>query len=121
LITTDPDADAAFYQTLFGYEVFDLATDEDSQHLMLASDDYARASVNSLPAGKPNVHPHWLNFVHVEDTVKLTTKVVALGGRIVVEPRPDRHGGKVALVADPSGAVFGLLEWPDDKNKEVTK
>jgi predicted enzyme related to lactoylglutathione lyase len=121
LITTDPDADAAFYQTLFGYEVFDLAADEGSQHLMLASDDYARASANSLPASKPNLRPHWLNFIHVEDTAKMTAKVVALGGRVVVEPRLDRHGGKVALVTDPTGAVFGLLEWPDDENKEVTK
>jgi uncharacterized protein len=121
LITTDPDADAAFYQTLFDYEVFDLSGDEGSQHLLLASDNYARASANSLPASKPNLRPHWLNFVHVEDTVKMTAKVVALGGRVLVEPRPDRHGGKVAVVADPMGAPFGLLEWPDDENKEVIK
>jgi predicted enzyme related to lactoylglutathione lyase len=121
LITTDPDADAGFYQTLFGYEVFDLDAGEDSQHLMFASDDYARASANPLPVRKPDLRPHWLNFIHVEDTVKMTAKVIALGGRVLVEPRLDRQGGKVAVVADPTGAVFGLLEWPDDDSKEVTK
>src|SRR5450759_5025753 len=121
LITTDPDDDAAFYQALFDYEVYELPADEGAQHLMLASDNYARASVNSLPANRPNAHSHWLNFVHVEDTVMMTEKVVALGGRVLVEPRVDRHGGKVAVVADPTGAPFGLLEWSDTENKEVTK
>ena len=121
LITTDPDTDAAFYQALFDYEVFDLPADKGAQHLMFASDNYARASANTLPANRPNDHPHWLNYIHVEDTVKMTARLVALGGRVLVEPRVDRHGGKVAVVADPLGAPFGLLEWPDNANKEVAK
>jgi predicted enzyme related to lactoylglutathione lyase len=121
LITRDPDAGAAFYQTLFDYEVFDLPADEGAQHLLLATDNYARASANSWPANKPNIHPHWLNYVRVEDADKAAAKAVALGGRILVEPRIDRHGGKVAVIADPAGAAFGLLEWPDTESKEVVQ
>ncbi|MFZ1545973.1 MAG: VOC family protein [Candidatus Nitrotoga sp.] len=121
LITSNPDTAAAFYQALFDYEVFDLPADEGTQHLMLASDNHVRASANSLPANKPNVHPHWLNFVRVEDAIKVTAKIVALGGRVLVEPRVDRHGGKVAVVTDSSGALFGLLEWPGTESKEVIK
>ena len=121
LITGDPDANAAFYQKIFDYEVFELPAKEGHQHLLLASDNHARASVNTLPVKRPNVHPRWLNYVRVEDAVKMTAKVVALGGRVLVEPRIDRHGGKIAVVADPSGAPFGLLEWPDTENKEVPK
>ena len=121
LITSDPDSGAAFYQKLFNYEVFELPATTGVQHLLLASDDYARASVNTLPANRPKVHPHWLNYVRVEDAVKMTAKVVALGGRVLVEPRVDRHGGKVTVVADPQGAPFGLLEWPDSESKEVLK
>ncbi len=119
LITIDPDTDAAFYQKLFDYEVFDLPDDDGGQHLLLASDNYARSSVNTLPANRPNLHPHWLNYIHVEDAVKMTAKVVELGGRVLVEPRLDRHGSKVAVVADPLGTPFGLLEWPDNEGKEV--
>jgi predicted enzyme related to lactoylglutathione lyase len=121
LSTTDPDANAGFYQTLFDYEVFDLPADQGARHLMLASDNYARASANTLPAGRPNARPHWLNYIHVEDVAASSAKVVSLGGRVLVEPRLDRHGGKVAIVADPLGAPFGLLEWPDAQGKEVTK
>jgi uncharacterized protein len=117
LIAQDPGTDAAFYQNLFGYEVFDLPGDDGSEHLILSTEDYARASVNALPeAGRH--HPHWLNFVRVLDTMQMTTTVTKLGGRVLVEPRVDRHGGKVAVVADPSGAPFGLLEWPQSESKE---
>lgn len=121
LMTSDPDTDAAFYQALFDYEVFELPADQGAQHLMLASDNYARASANSLPVNRPNAHPYWLNYVRVGDAVKMTARVVALGGRVLVEPRVDRHGGKVAVVADPMGAPFGLLEWPDTESKKVTQ
>jgi uncharacterized protein len=121
LITSDPDTDAAFYQAVFGYDVYDLPAAEGAEHLLLASDSYARASVNSLPVKGPDRHPYWLNFVRVEDTVKMTAKAVALGGRVLVEPRVDRHGGRVAVVADPLGAPFGLLEWPSTESKEVPR
>jgi predicted enzyme related to lactoylglutathione lyase len=120
LIVKDPGSDAAFYQTLFGYDVFDSANDDGSEHLILSTDEYARASVNALPEDASHRHPHWLNFVRVVDTVQMSAKVVELGGRVLVEPRVDRHGGRVAVVADPAGAPFGLLEWPDTQSKEVT-
>jgi hypothetical protein len=121
LITSKPDTGAAFYQKLFNYEVFELPASTNAQHLLLASDNYARASANTLPANSSKAHPHWLNYVRVEDAEKMTAKVVALGGRVLVEPRVDRHGGKVAVVADPLGAPFGLLEWPDTESNEVPK
>jgi uncharacterized protein len=122
LITTDPDTAAAFYQTLFDYEIFDVSSDASEQHLMLASDNYARASANTLPAnGSRGGHPHWLNYVRVDDAVQTAAKVVSLGGRVLVEPRVDRHGGRIAVVADPQGAAFGLLEWTDTQTKEVSQ
>lgn len=121
LITSDPDAGSAFYQALFDYEVFNLPADKGAKHLMLASDSYARASVNSLPANKPDVHSHWLNFVRVDDAAMMAAKVVTLGGRVLVEPHMDRHGGRVAVVADPLGAPFGLLEWTDADSKDLGK
>ncbi|MFZ3324194.1 MAG: VOC family protein [Usitatibacter sp.] len=121
LITGDADAACGFYQALFDYEVFDLPPQMGVQHFMLASDNYARASVNPMPGSGPNSHPHWLSYVRVDDAVAMAAKVTALGGSVLVGPRVDRHGGKVAVVADPMGAPFGLLEWNDTQSKEVTQ
>ena len=121
LSTVDPDADAAFYQAIFDYQIFELPADAGAQHLLLASDDLARASVNTLPVEARQAHPRWLSYVRVEDVAWKAALAVSLGGRVLVEPRLDRHGGKVAVVADPLGAPFGLLEWSDAWTKEVAK
>ena len=117
----DPDKDAAFYQTLFDYDVFDLASDDGRDHMILSSDGYARASVSAFPDDSSRRHPQWLNFVRVVDAVDAAAKAVALGGRVLVEPHVDRHGGKVAVVADPAGAPFGLMEWSDTDSKKEPK
>jgi predicted enzyme related to lactoylglutathione lyase len=117
LLTTDPETDAAFYKTVFGYQVLALPPSPGEMHLLLASQNYARASANSLPQGHPNAHPHWLAFVRVDGVTAAVQKVTALGGKILVEPRVDRHGGLVAVVADPLGAPFGLMEWSESENQ----
>jgi predicted enzyme related to lactoylglutathione lyase len=121
LLTSDPGAGAAFYQAIFGYEVFDLPSDDDLKHVLLSTDNYARASLNELPPAASKLHSHWLNFLRVISTTDAVTKVKALGGRVLVAPHLDRHGDLVAVVADPAGAPFGLLEWTNIDTKEVTK
>lgn len=119
LIARDPGKEAAFYQTLFGYDVFDLEGSAGPGHLILSSDDYARASINPLPANAGRRLPHWVHFVRVVDAAAAAARAVTLGGRVLVEPHVDRHGGRVALVADPAGALVGLMEWSDaDGEKE---
>ncbi len=118
LYTSAPDPAAAFYQTLFDYEVFEAPEAGSEQHLVLASGGYARGAVNPLPAA--DAHSHWLNFVSVDDATRMVARVVALGGKVLLSPRDDRHGGKVAIVSDPQGAPFGLLEWPDDRSTKVS-
>jgi len=112
LLVNDPQASADFYKKVFGYQVFDLPSEDGSVHELLASEDYARVSVNSLPAGGHR-HPHWLNFVRVPDAAEAAVKAVTLGGRVLVAPFEDRHGGKIAVVADPMGAPIGVMEWAE--------
>jgi uncharacterized protein len=120
LITSDPNAAAAFYKTLFQFDVFELPSRSEALHLLLASNNYARASVNALPPNGTHIQPSWLNYVRVDDAAKMTNKAVALGGRVLVAPHEDRQGGEVALIADPDGAVFGLLEWPASETNAVS-
>ena len=115
LLTADPVKDAGFYRSLFGYKLFDVPG-ESAGHVILAAETYARASVNPLPASRPDARPRWLNYVRVDDAAAATAKVQALGGHVLVSPRPDRQGGMIAVVSDPMGAAFGLLEWAQDTN-----
>jgi uncharacterized protein len=111
LLSRNAGVEAAFYQEVFSYDVFDLASDDGLEHVILSGDDFARASVNAMPGDPARRHPHWLNFIRVGNTIDMVAKAKALGGRVLVEPHVDRHGGHVAVVADPAGAPIGLMEW----------
>jgi predicted enzyme related to lactoylglutathione lyase len=121
LLTQDPDGAAKFYQSVFGYDVFDLPGEDGLQHVILSSQDYARAGINSLPKDAYHRHAHWLNFIRVDDATATSAKAVALGGKILVAPRLDRHGGHVALLADPYGAPFGIMEWTANDSQAEPK
>ena len=121
LVTSDPDAAAAFYQSVFGYDVYDMPEPVNAGHLTLAGDDFARAAVNPLPVNRPDVRPYWLDFVRVDDVGAAVAKAAALGGKVLVEPRVDRHGGRIAVIADPAGAPFGIMEWPSDATTGAPK
>ncbi|HTT04987.1 MAG TPA: VOC family protein [Steroidobacteraceae bacterium] len=120
LFTHDAENEAAFYQDVFGYDVYDLDDSSDDAttgsgavvHLELASHDYARASINSLPDAQAR-RSRWVQFVRVESAWSAAAKAQALGARVVLAPRVDRQGGHIALLADPSGALFGVMDWPD--------
>jgi predicted enzyme related to lactoylglutathione lyase len=121
LLVKDPQGETAFYKSLFGYDVYDLANEgegEAAQHYILSSDDFARAGVNALPADSKRRHPHWLNFVRVDDAAATVKTAVGLGARVLVEPRVDRHGGHIAVLADPGGAPFGVMEWTESDSKQ---
>jgi predicted enzyme related to lactoylglutathione lyase len=114
LLVKNTDHETGFYRALFGYDVFELPPEDaadNSHHVILASDDYARAGIHSLPADSVHRHPHWLNFIRVDDAAAVAVKAIALGGKVLVEPRVDRHGGQLAVIADPSGAPIGVMEW----------
>ena len=117
----DAGSEAAFYQDIFGYDVYDLATDDGLEHLILSTDDVARASANQHPDGASQRHAHWLNYVRVNDANDTVAKAVSLGGKVLVQPHPDRHGGLVAVIADPAGAPFGVMEWSESDTKVEPK
>ena len=118
LLVADPKQETAFYKSLFGYDVYDLAGEGDAGHYILSADSYARTGLNALPRDSMHRHPHWLNFVRVTNAADTVKKAVELGARTLVEPRMDRHGGNLAVLADASGAPFGVMEWPDTDTKQ---
>lgn len=111
LLTSTPSASAGFYQKLFGYQVEAAPAPETSQRYTLESQSVARASVNPLPPRLPvNAHARWLSFVQVDSVGSAAEKAVQLGGRVLVEPHLDHQNSMIAVLSDPAGAAFGVME-----------
>ncbi len=58
---------------------------------------------------KSKAKPHWLVYVSVDDIDAAVKKVATLKGK-VMQPIFDLPMGRIAVVADPEGAVFGLYQ-----------
>jgi predicted enzyme related to lactoylglutathione lyase len=76
---------------------------------VLASGGYARAGIAPLPASVKQ--PGWLPYVLVNDVAATLAKVRAAGGRVLVEPRAELLDDNLAVIADPSGGVIGIVNW----------
>ena len=109
LFARDPAKAADFYAGLAGYEVFTGQAAPGRERRTLAAGGYARAGVVALP--KDVANPGWLPYVLVDDVDAALVRARQAAGRIVLAPRPDLLDGNVAIIADPSGGVVGVVNW----------
>jgi predicted enzyme related to lactoylglutathione lyase len=113
LHTPDPDASAAFYGAVLGWQA-DAMPEAPLSFLRLPS--YAGAPARGVPADvvavmaptAPGVPPHWAVSMRVEDIDATVAAAVALGGTTVVAP-VDAGANRTAAIADPQGGVIALV------------
>ena len=112
LLSHDAKQAADFYRDVAGYEVIENTSSNRVSDFVLASQGFARATVREVSSAKRSeIRPNWLPFVRVKNVGESVAKAEQLGGKVLLTPKPERFGGKVAVIADPTGGAVGLLEW----------
>jgi uncharacterized protein len=113
LLSRDGRKASEFYKRVAKYEIIGNTAADRLSDYVLASEGYARATVRTIPKDRGQVQPTWLLFVRVKSVGDAVARASGLGGKVLVEPRPEYLQGRVAVVADPTGAAIGLLEWQE--------
>lgn len=105
LACADREAALRFYGELFGWEPTE-ATDmgEMGTYQMYGLGGATFGGMFTLP----DVHPHWMLYVTVEDIAGTVAGVRDGGGEILNGPMEVPGGGHVAQCRDPQGAAFAL-------------
>ncbi len=101
-----------FYHDVFGWALKPSASPEMAYtEFLVDGESIAGATAMSelAPAAMPN---YWLVYFGVDDVDASTRKAVEAGGKAMLEPL-DFPGGRMSMVADPQGAIFGLLRMAD--------
>jgi len=111
LLSRNAKQAAEFYRVVAGYEVLANTETNRLSDYVLTSEGYARATVRNIPATNQTLQPVWLPFVRVKNVGESVELAKKLGGRALIEPKSELLQGKVAVIADPTGASIGLLEW----------
>ncbi|MCU0267611.1 MAG: VOC family protein [Acidimicrobiales bacterium] len=109
LPTPDAEASKAFYGALFGWEFTEEPTDRGVPYVMGRKAGRAVAGMMQKAPDDPTP-TFWTNYVAVDDVDVTAAKVSAAGGTVVLEPMDVMESGRMALVADPTGAFLGLWQ-----------
>jgi hypothetical protein len=115
LFAGDPAAEGSFYSSVASWEVMPDTRSDRQNVFVLASGGYSRASVAPLPP-RPQARPGWLLFVRVADVKAAAAKAASIGGRVLVAPSEAPTGYWRAVIADPTGAVIGLVQIQKSEN-----
>jgi uncharacterized protein len=117
LLSRDARHAAEFYRSVAGYEVVANEGVDRLNDYVLVSKGFARATVRTLARKRQDVNPTWLPYVRVQKVGETISRARQLGGSVLVEPKPEIFNGGVAVLADPTGAAIGILEWRPDLMK----
>jgi predicted enzyme related to lactoylglutathione lyase len=117
LLSRDARSAANFYKSVAGYEIVDNTADNRLNDYVLVSKGFARATVRTIVSTRTDVQPTWLPYVRVKSVSDTVNRAKQSGGSVLIEPKAEVFEGKIAVLADPTGAAVGIMEWQPDLMK----
>jgi predicted enzyme related to lactoylglutathione lyase len=108
LMTSDPTRNRDFYSGLFGWHA-GASEPEYGDYVTFRRRTSDVAGMAPSPEGSTAGNA-WLVYLSVDDVDDTVTAAVAAGGQILQEPFTVGAMGRMAVLADPSGAAVGVWQ-----------
>ncbi|MBV8052979.1 MAG: VOC family protein [Acidobacteriaceae bacterium] len=117
--TTDQDAAKKFYGSLFGWGANDFPMGPEGIYTIFRLQDRDAAAVYTLRAEDRahGVPPHWMIYVAVENADVAAGRVSGIGGKVLAPAFDVMDVGRMAVVQDPTGAIFAV--WQAKKHSGI--
>lgn len=112
-LTSDLAAVTKFYEGIFDWEFAGpgpMPGDPPGEYMVARIRGHDVAGVGSAPSGGPAVPPAWNTQVAVESADETAARAPDLGGSVLMEPFDAPPAGRLAVLADPSGAAICIWE-----------
>jgi predicted enzyme related to lactoylglutathione lyase len=106
--TTDQSAAKTFYGALFGWTPNDMPMGPDDLYTIFRIEGRDAAAGYTLRAEQraQGTPPHWMIYVAVDNADDAARRAKELGGKVLAEPFDVYDVGRLAVLQDPTGAVF---------------
>jgi uncharacterized protein len=115
----DPDAGAAFYRDLFGWEIEDvMPPGSPGKYYIGRLRGGDVAAIGSQAEGAPPT-PAWNTYICVQSADEAAGKVAGAGGRVLADPFDVTGAGRMAVCADLEGAVFHVWQANQHKGAQI--
>jgi predicted enzyme related to lactoylglutathione lyase len=110
--TTDGEAAKKFYTELFGWDHNDIPMGPAGVYTMLKQDDKDVGAMYQMPPEMTTqgVPPHWMSYASVNNADESAAKAKELGATLMKEPFDVFDVGRMAVIQDPTGAVFAIWQ-----------
>jgi len=110
LLTGDPTRAASFYGKVFGWKHELWPSPESaSYHLFLRGGAMAGGMTPITPE-MGGTRTAWVSYFNVENADTTALRAAGLGGKIAIRPETVPDVGRYAVLVDPAGAHFGILQ-----------
>ncbi len=117
LMTRDVPGAKKFYSKLASWKTMPWPLDP--AYTVCHADVGPVAGITEMPAGLPaEVPPHWLQYIGTRDVDGTADAAVRAGGSIVKAPVDMPGAGRYAVLQDPQGAVFAIID-PENARPEA--
>jgi predicted enzyme related to lactoylglutathione lyase len=112
LATTDAAAAKQFYGGLFGWTHVDSPAGPDMVYtrFQLRGKDVAACYPQDKQQRERGIPPNWMSYVTVAKADATAAEAKKLGGTPMMEPFDVMEHGRMAVIQDPTGAVFSIWE-----------
>jgi uncharacterized protein len=105
----DLDASVEFYGALFGWDIPESENAEQTGGYRQAMSG-GRPAGGMMPLMQEGQPTAWTTYVSVDDADATAAAVKEAGGNVLAEPMDVMDLGRMAIFADPTGAVFGVWQ-----------
>jgi predicted enzyme related to lactoylglutathione lyase len=116
-IGTDVEAAKGFYGQIFGWEALSAGPPEDTGGYGFFT-KAGKMVAGFGPQQNPGP-PVWAVYVSTEDVTDTAAKVEKAGGKVVVPPMDVMTAGRMAVFADPTGAIFSAWQAGEHRGAEL--
>lgn len=111
LRTKDLEASLEFYSRLFGWELKQSGV-TNMPYREIVMDGTAHGGMMAIDENwPPGVPSHWASYIAVTNADETAAKITEKGGSVMVPPFDAPGVGRMAMVADPSGANFAIIQF----------
>ena len=118
LLTDKPAESRRFYEALFGWEFESIgpnfgAIASANYTLIRHNGELIGGMIDESRLGTTEEISQWIALMSTDDIDRTVATLQRAGGKVFTPPTDLADRGRIAVVADPQGAVFALLETRD--------
>lgn len=120
LMSPDPDGSKAFYDAVVGWDIEPQPAGELDYRMIRRTGGNNAGGVMRL-TDEMRTHgaePCWLGYICVDDVDAAHAALLADGGKSFMDPWTIEGVGRVAMVADPAGAPFYIMDPTPQPGRE---